>query len=675
MLGLTIKNIYLSASTNGGVFSTNLSLNKGLNIIRAENSSGKSTCVNSIAYGLGLEAILGPSRKKPFPSSLYETIYKSKKDGTPYFVHSSLVQLVIENSSRTTAVVTRDIKGDADKVNVSINGEGKDYFLGSSGSVGSAKSERGFHSWLAEFIGWSLPEVVTFEGKVTILYLECIFPLFFIEQKRGWSEIQANTPTYYGIKNLKKSAVEFCLSIDTFEHDKKVALLSNKIEKAEEDWASIVERAESIARFNLVELDNISELKKDGVKKSLDFFYAENETSLSLDDQINALTKLVKDLEKKTDGSKIDNEKINSQVSIVRALRNQYENVCNDLQLTLSSASDIDKKLSVLKKDLDQYQQLLRLQKVGSDISLDLSTDKCPICESDLYDTLGNKTSKREPMSLKANIDFLKNQVDFFSSIEIRSAKEIGELQDSIRLLNSRLELESNKLDELRSDFEDVNGALKQSIREKVRSEIKLKDAIRLQKIRDELNEMANYVYLSWATDSESLKILKNSSATSNKAVAVRKLESLIRANLVSFGFKESAISSISLSRQTLRPEQEGYDIVAESSASDYIRIIWSYTLALLEMAAEDKNTNHGGFVVFDEPRQHEASKFSFSNLIHKASESFEKGGQVIFATSLDAEDLEAACKDINVQTIYFHDYILSMDESSAEADPIPVKE
>ena len=172
MLGLIIKNIKIAANTNKGVFSVNIPLDSGLNIIRAENSSGKSTCVNAIAYGLGLEAILGPKSKRPFPKSLYEVIYDNKEDVNPFLVSSSFVQITATNNKNESVITTRDILGDENKVTVIQNDVSTDYFLGSSGKVGSAKSERGFHRWLAEFIGWSLPNVVTYEGNEVKLYVE-----------------------------------------------------------------------------------------------------------------------------------------------------------------------------------------------------------------------------------------------------------------------------------------------------------------------------------------------------------------------------------------------------------------------------------------------------------------------------------------------------------------------
>ena len=115
--------------------------------------------------------------------------------------------------------------------------------------------------------------------------MECIFPLFFIEQKRGWSEIQANTPTHYGIKNLKKSAVEFCLAIDSFEHDKKIAKLKNMIESGEAEWDKLRSFAESIADFNAVRVNKIADLDNKNSVCRVKFSYLENDVVISVEEQ------------------------------------------------------------------------------------------------------------------------------------------------------------------------------------------------------------------------------------------------------------------------------------------------------------------------------------------------------------------------------------------------------
>lgn len=79
----------------------------------------------------------------------------------------------------------------------------------------------------------------------------------------------------------------------------------------------------------------------------------------------------------------------------------------------------------------------------------------------------------------------------------------------------------------------------------------------------------------------------------------------------------------------------------------------------MLELATDNKlNIKHGGFVIFDEPRQHEARTKSLDDLIKYSSHIFENSGQAIFTTSF--ENLESLSSDFEkANIIYFDDYIL----------------
>ncbi|ELV2771167.1 AAA family ATPase, partial [Enterobacter cloacae] len=70
MSKLKIERLIIRTSTSDGIYGADLKFGYGLNIISAENSSGKSTCIQSIIYALGLEGILGPSRSNPLKSAL-----------------------------------------------------------------------------------------------------------------------------------------------------------------------------------------------------------------------------------------------------------------------------------------------------------------------------------------------------------------------------------------------------------------------------------------------------------------------------------------------------------------------------------------------------------------------------------------------------------------------------
>lgn len=665
MLALRIEKLKIVVETSAGVFSVLLPFKPGLNIVRAENSSGKSTCVNAIAYGLGLEAILGPSRRRPFPKSLYEVILNNKKEEKPYFVEHSYVAIEVCNAKDRIAVLTRDVLGDSNKVTVQENEKELDYFLGSSGHVGSARTERGFHYWLANFLGWDLPTVVTHEDKESLLYLECIFPLFFIEQKRGWSEIQANSPSHYGIKNVKKAAAEYCLAIEAFEREKQISHLKKMMENAEIDWDKLQSSVESIAAFNSVTANELARLTDKDNKNYIQFKYCDNEASISVEEQERSLERLVRDLERDLEDAIPQDDRHDEQNAIVRSLQRESADVTRNIEILFVSLEEVNSKLNVLEKDHLQYQQLKRLQDVGSDINADMELGRCPLCENELYDTLSPSSAKRQPMTLEENLEFLKNQIDFYRAIKNKSEKRLQKLQHQADCARKRLSLETEKLRGIQADLDEISGATKILIREKIQAEATLKEVKKLKDHQKKINEDVIRIRAEWSNASNALKIMRKELAVTDAAITIMKLQGLIRSNLQDFKFKTSAINTISVSKQSLRPEQEGYDIVAETSASDYIRIIWAYTLALLELASKEEKVRHSGFVVFDEPRQHEASKISFTSFIKKAASSAGYGGQVILATSLEEDGLRGECDKANANLVCFDDYILTLAEDS----------
>lgn len=135
-------------------------------------------------------------------------------------------------------------------------------------------------------------------------------------------------------------------------------------------------------------------------------------------------------------------------------------------------------------------------------------------------------------------------------------------------------------------------------------------------------------------------------------------LTSLVQDRAKDFGFSTFSPAELSISQDTYRPEKEGFEIGFETSASDAIRLKWSYQLGLLELAS-DKSTNHPGMLIFDEPRQQSSSRPSFQNLLNRASTAKERNQQVIFSTSEDLEMLQSITSAIDCTEVIFSGYIL----------------
>jgi len=88
------------------------------------------------------------------------------------------------------------------------------------------------------------------------------------------------------------------------------------------------------------------------------------------------------------------------------------------------------------------------------------------------------------------------------------------------------------------------------------------------------------------------------------------KLETLIRSQLVRYGFGTFPAKDLTVSRDSYRPEKEGFEIGFELSASDSVRLKWTYQLGLLDVAHDIKGENwqrtsgfrarHGRVLLFD---------------------------------------------------------------------------
>jgi hypothetical protein len=85
-------------------------------------------------------------------------------------------------------------------------------------------------------------------------------------------------------------------------------------------------------------------------------------------------------------------------------------------------------------------------------------------------------------------------------------------------------------------------------------------------------------------------------------------------------------------------------DIKADSSASDFVRLIWSYLLALYQTSAQPSIPgNHPGMILFDEPGQHSMRAESQRALLQQLAS--ESSLQSIVAASFD--EMETVFKEV----------------------------
>jgi DNA repair exonuclease SbcCD ATPase subunit len=252
-----IRYIRLRAITTGGAYGADLQFQEGLNILTSvgENTTGKSTCLQAVIYALGLEKMLSPRREIPLPYVMRDEVRTDpNKKGSK--VVESYVELEIENSLGESIVVHRQVKGDGDTrliscwsgprlTDPSTSAAQRDFFVF---DPGSASREAGFHTYLANFLGWQLPDVPRFDGTTVPLYVETIFPMVFVEQKRGWSAIQGPFPTYLQIQDIGRRVVEFLMDLDAQRLRLRRRELQQRLEKVTAQWRQHRETLRQILR-------------------------------------------------------------------------------------------------------------------------------------------------------------------------------------------------------------------------------------------------------------------------------------------------------------------------------------------------------------------------------------------------------------------------------------------
>ncbi|WP_348526582.1 hypothetical protein [Mesorhizobium sp.] len=242
---LRFRLLRLRAVTTDGVYGADVPFASGLTVLWADNTKGKSTCMQGMLYALGLERMLSPRREIPLPHAM--TSYLNTDSDKRVEVLESSVSLEISNGEEQIITVGRVVKGTTDTRLITVD-FGPLLTEGSVGlrrqnffvlDPGAAQREDGFHHFLEEFLGWRLPQVRRYDAPETKLYLETVFPMFWVEQKFGWSAIPAAIPTYMRIREVHKRAVEFILDLDVHKLEMQRERLAELIAANAKQWSII----------------------------------------------------------------------------------------------------------------------------------------------------------------------------------------------------------------------------------------------------------------------------------------------------------------------------------------------------------------------------------------------------------------------------------------------------
>lgn len=669
MSRLRLRRLKLHVETTGGIFSTEIPFEDGLVVLWADNSMGKSTCLRAILYAMGLEAMLTTNQQDPPVSPALK--WKIEDNRGEHAVISSFVELAIEGRDDRSASITRSIKGGADHHLVSVierrvgqDGERRaDYFVS---RPFAATSEQGFHSFLADFIGWELPTVTTFDGDAVLLYVQTIFPYLAVEQTRGWSSLTPPLPTQFRIRDAAKRVVEFLLQMDAQLLARKRSDLLNKLLEIDRRWEVLRKEVDLIlspisGKAQFLPTRPLPAWGEEGTKKVV---IASNQEWVELSKLISSEESELVTLQ----GEELPRvEGVTSELSArlqaaekdLRLKESLGTRLLDTLRAEEAEVSAVESRLAAIEEDLRKNRDVQILRSLGSQLTSVSSKGQCPTCHQPLQDTLSATDTTGLVMSVEENINFLTEQRRTFQGV-LKGSREVVVARQR-QLASLRRELNT-----LRQEIRSIRQTLVSDGRlpsiAAMEKKLRLEQRIRtLAAADDSINAIFSQLddlFEEWNRVQGELKGMPKGDISEFDRAKLRTLQDRLIGQLEAYGFGSVPPSAIAISPDTYRPEHAGFDLQAGISASDLIRAIWAYLHGLLEVAREHK-TNHPGLLIFDEPKQQSAREVSFGALFRRASSAATAKQQVIFATSEKLEVLKQLLLGVPHQYIEFSGRVL----------------
>lgn len=650
---MIIRGVRLRATTKEGDYGFSFNFARTLTIIRAKNSSGKSTLFNSLLYGLGMEELIGGKNEKVLPYAVKEHI---EYDGRQILVTASEVLLEIE--SRSGEVVTlrraiRDTVRDPKLIEVFEGahvtegqqlGEARPTYVHDGGG---AKRPEGFHRFLETFLDLNLPRVPTTNGGETKLYLQAVFAALAVEQKRGWTDYIANIP-FYGIRDARTKVVEFMLGMDVFETNAERNRLNAESVEIDADWRKVYGDLRREANSFGVVID--------GASATPSALFKENEasvkklvgsSSIPLTEHISQLRAEYATLQKQAEQyNKVSGvEAMHSVTVAMDELQNL--NLLHERATALHaeqrlSLNDYERLLAESNEDLERNKTAAKLRDLGAKHDMATAVGKCPTCNQPVDDTLLAAAVTGPQMDLATNIAYLDSQRRMLMRqiTGLKAGLQAAEVR--VAELATRIASKRDLLTAMRGDLTSGASESKAIVRRQVQIEVEVEALEKLQTKATELFRLLGNIALRLIANQTARRAMPRETYSPADIGRIKHFQHHFRANAGAFGYESARIDEIEVGKDTLVPclaqmelREIRTDIKSDSSASDFVRLIWSYLLALHQTSTTPSSPgNHPGLLMFDEPGQHSMAVDSQHALLKQLAG--EANLQSIVAASFD---------------------------------------
>ncbi|WP_461631353.1 DNA replication/repair protein RecF [Labilibaculum euxinus] len=656
---INIKAVKIEINTSSGLYGAEYEFSNGFNIIRGNNTSGKSSLFQSIIYCLGFEELIGGKNEKTMQSVLKDIVEYPKNSF--HQVLQSFIFLEFENSHKEIVTAKRSVK------NTTRASQLIDVFLGPlltgnnkaldsqpmyiHDKGGASDDTYGYHLFLEKFLDWNLPSVFNKSGDKRKIYLQQIAPSFIIEQKSGWSGFLATMP-FYGLTNKEARVIEFLLALDVYDNKQIKQQLTTSKRILEEKWSNLYKQLSRFAEKGggklfgfaakptiINDINSISILlSKDEEQYTIPDFIEIQSEELELVENI-IIPKVSEKIEQNE--AKLDslNESINANTL-------NYEMLSEELGFDKDKLTRYNIQLQSLYEDLRKNKGAQKVKKLGAEIDSKIAQDICPTCEQPVKDSLLPTEITQTPMLIEDNIAFIDAQIKmikvYIEGLESKIKSKTDRLvRIKMNLSNKRQLLRDIKKELISDDRLPSEVEIERKLNIKKRIEFYSKYFEEFNDYKDEIEHLSAQ-HEKLLRDAENLP--KDYFSTSDRKKLGYLLQEFKRL-LAKFEYTSKSNDLINISMDNYLPvaqtqfgdDLKSYDLRFDSGASDFIRCIWAYTCSL-HLTSNKFGGNHPNLLMFDEPKQQDISISHFRSFLTELS-GYKDVQTLLFASFENSDD------------------------------------
>jgi hypothetical protein len=603
---ISISGIEIRGESEIGPFWGGVSFGSGLQVLSAHNGYGKSLAVTGVAWCLGLEKMFGLQGNDIacFPLAARDGLNLGSAANVP--VRSSEAILTIARSDGFGIRITRPIVGNPEAIVLeerASDGSVQRTSTFHAQSFTMKDDVGGFQNFLFRWLGLPREQAMTGLGTPSEIYLENLAPLFFIEQKEGWTDLQALQVYRYGIQQIADISVEYLLGALDALHDRfskqteamreaglKASLeaLGDQIRATFQrrgwtvDWSSSGSPKDIAARWSKRKLTQV----------------LEEDFEMSVEKEMGRLRERAAALRSLFGRENLDTANTSASSDASQAvvdLKAQRHQLREELHTTRSQVKEFTELAESLAHRIKASQDVLRFKREGIGR---LDHVECPTCHRSLELSTFDLTSQ-STSSVAAHIEALERDFSLTSAnVETAEARAMR-LSTEIALIERQL------MDRERA-LATVNIAVG-SAREQLAKAAADLSAVegeidRITVLAGELRQLQSSLETLTAqaagpaeTSAQQLDL------STRKSMFVSYLETFLR-GLGHGGVMAEPGVPVTLDEHYI-PYLGPRRLRSSGSASDHCRLIVAYVLALAETSIE-KSGLHPGFTLLDEPFQ-----------------------------------------------------------------------